>query len=167
MEKYVMAVLTVIACVLFALLAIRAWKKREERQSSLFQAPMENLPIKGELLAAADSFYVATTFSNNFLERVAAHGLGARGFSTLQVFSEGLLVKRVGEIDLAISKKDLVSVMFSQVAIDKAVEKHGLLVVGWRSGGAELSTHVRIKDLSERDQVFSTLNELVSGGVKK
>jgi hypothetical protein len=167
MEKYVMAALTVTVCILFALLAIRAWKKRESRQSSLFEAPMVNLPASGELRAQADCFYVATTFSNNFLERVAGHGLGARGFSTIQVFSEGLLVKRVGERDLAISRRDLVSVMFSQVAIDKAVEKDGLLVVSWLSGGVALSTHLRVKDLSDRECVFSTLTDLVSRGVKK
>ena len=167
MEKYVMAALTVTVCIFFALIAFRAWKKRESRQNSLFEAPMENLPTSGELLAQADCFYVATTFSDNFLERVAGHGLGARGFSIIQVFSEGLLVKRVGERNLAISKDDLVSVMFSQVAIDKAVEKDGLLVVSWLTGGVELSTHLRVKDLSDREQVFSTLTELVAGGVKK
>jgi len=167
MEKYVMAALTITVCILFALLAFRAWKRRESRQSSLFEAPMEYLPTSGELLAEADSFYVATTFSDNFLERVAGHGLGARGFSVIQVFSEGLLIKRVGERDLAISRADLVSVTFSQVAIDKAVEKDGLLVVSWLTGGVALSTHLRVKDLSDREQVFSTLTHLVSGGVKK
>jgi hypothetical protein len=167
MEKYVMAALTVTVCILFALLAFRAWKKRESRQSSLFEAPMENLPTSGELLAQAACFYVATTFSDNFLERVAGHGLGARGFSVIQVFSEGLFVKRVGERDLAISKADLVSVMFSQVTIDKAVEKDGLLVVSWLIGGVALSTHLRVNDLSDREHVFSTLTGLVSGGVKK
>lgn len=167
MEKYVMAGLTIIACLLFALVALRAWKNRAKRQSSLFEAPLEALPVKGNLLAAADSFYVATTFANSFLERIAAHGLGARGFASVEVFSQGVLVQRVGERDLAIAKEDLVSVSFSQVAIDKAVERDGLLVVIWRTGESLLATHLRVKELSARDLVFSTLSDLVPEGIKK
>lgn len=167
MEKYVMAGLTIIACFLFALVALRAWKNRAIRQDSLFQAPLENILEKGNLLAAADSFYVATTFADNFLERIAAHGLGARGLAAIEVFAQGVLIQRIGERDLAIAKEDLVSVSFSQVAIDKAVEKDGLLVVIWRAGESLLATHLRVKDSSARDLVFSALSDLVPGGIKK
>ena len=167
MEKYVMALLTVLACLLFAALAIRAWKSRAARQNSLFPSPPEKLVAKGEPLVIEDAFYVATTFANNFLERIAAHGLGARGFSQIQVFAEGVLISRIGERDLAIIGDDLISVSYSQVAIDKAVESDGLMVVNWRAGETSLSTHLRIKDLSSRDRIFSTLSDLVSGGVKK
>ena len=162
-----MAVLTVFACLLFALLAIRAWRNRAIKQSKLFPPPLAGLPECGELLAAADSFYVATTFGDSFLERIAAHGLGARGFASIEIFAEGVLVKRVGERNLAIVARDLVSVSYSQVAIDKAVEKDGLLVMSWNAGDSLLATHIRIKDALARDQIFSTLSGLVSRGVKK
>lgn len=162
-----MALLTGVACILFALLAIRAWKTRAKRQSSLFLSPLEKLAAKGEPLAEADAFYVATTFADNYLERIAAHGLGARGFSKIQVFADGVLISRIGERDLAIVGDDLISVSYSQVAIDKAVESDGLMVLSWRAGETTLATHLRIKDLSSRDRIFSTLSDLVSGGVKK
>jgi hypothetical protein len=167
MEKYVMALLTVLACLLFAALATRAWKSRAARQNSLFPSPPEKLATVGEPVVIGDAFYVATTFANNFLERIAAHGLGARGFAQIQVFAEGALITRIGERDLAIVGDDLISVSYSQVAIDKAVESDGLMVVSWRAGETSLSTHLRIKDLSSRDRIFSTLSDLVSGGVKK
>jgi hypothetical protein len=167
MEKYVMALLTVLACLLFAALAIRAWKSRAARQTSLFLSPLEKLTSKGQPVAIADAFYVATTFANNFLERIAAHGLGARGFSQIQVFAEGVLVSRIGERDLAIVRDDLISVSYSQVAIDKAVESDGLMVLSWRAGETMLATHLRIKDLSSRSLIFRTLSDLVPGGVKK
>jgi hypothetical protein len=165
MEKYAMAVLTFVACLSFALLALRAWKNRVKRQDSLFQPPLLKLASNGVLLAETESFYVATTFADNFLERVAAHGLGVRGFSRIQVFSEGVLINRVGERALAIAKQDLISVSFSQVAIDKAVESDGLLVLGWRAGEASLATHLRIKDSLARNQIFTRLSNLVPGGI--
>ena len=162
-----MALLTVLACFLFAAIAIRAWKSRAARQSSLFLSPPEKLVTKGEPMVIANAFYVATTFANNFLERIAAHGLGARGFGQIQVFGEGVLISRVGERDLAIVGDDLLSVSYSQVAIDKAVESDGLMVLSWRAGETKLATHLRIKDLSSRDRIFRTISDLVSGGVKK
>lgn len=161
MEKYVMAVLTVIVCAGFAIVAARAWGSRMKRQADTFPSPDELLVTSATPISTANAFYVATTFTDNSLERIAAHGLGARGFAEILVFNEGIQVNRTGERSLSVPRAKLLSVSFQQVAIDKAVENGGLLVVDWQEGPASLALHLRIKDTAARDAIFESISTLV------
>ena len=144
----------------FLLLAARAWHKRKEEQTAKFDSPLEALDYFGELKAKSSGFYVATTYSENHLERISAFGLGSRGICQILVFSEGLLLIRKGERPLAIGSSALVSVSSNQVAIDKAVEPNGLMTITWKQNSSLLATHLRVVDKEKRNRVLDSINSL-------
>lgn len=167
MAKQSMAIISLVLFLLLSGLAIRAWRKRAAEQAAEFSAPLEALDFFGELLAQANAFYVATTRAANHLERINAYGLGARGLSQIFVFTEGLLIVRNGERPLAIQRSNLVSVDFTQVAIDKAVERDGLISVSWIHEGVNLATQVRIVEPSGRSAIANALEEIIGTNTKK
>jgi hypothetical protein len=166
-EKYVMAIITIVVFGALILVALNAWRKKIVQQEASFGAPLEALEFFGELLVQAKGFYVATTHADNHLERVAAYGLGARGFAQVMVFSEGVLIVRNGERPLAIDRKSLKAISSNQVAIDKAVERGGLISIDWLQGPTFLSTHLRIVDPLERGNVFRSINQIFNTQLSK
>lgn len=154
MEKFVMAAISLVLFSTLVCLAALAWKRRSRHQESMFSPPLEALDYFGELISKSDCFYVATTFSQNHLERISAFGLGARGKAQLFLFSEGVLIVRTGERPLAIDGDAMLSVSQNQVAIDKVVEGNGLITFNWIHEGAELSTHLRVTNQQVKDSVL-------------
>jgi len=157
-----MAAISLLFFSVFVLLAARAWQKRKEEQTTKFDSPLEALDYFGELKAKSSGFYVATTYSENHLERISAFGLGARGICQILVFSEGLLLIRNGERPLAIESSALVSISSNQVAIDKAVEPNGLMTITWKQNSSLLATHLRIVDKDNRNRVQDSINSLLT-----
>lgn len=158
-----MAIITLVLFAVMITLALGAWRKRAIHQEAAFAAPLEALEYFGELRLQSKAFYVATTYASNHLERIAAYGLGTRGFGQIFVFSEGVLVVRNGERPLAIDKASIVSVTTNQVAIDKTVESGGLISIDWVQDFTDLSTHLRIVDASERGLVLNEIKSLGKG----
>lgn len=165
-DKFGMAIFTAFAFLTIVGLAFWGWKSRVRRQEALVSAPLEALDYFGDLLGSATGFYVATTFTDNSLERFAGYGLGTRGLAQILVFSEGVLIVRTGERPLAISHNSLIGVAQGQVAIDKAVEPGGLVQIDWIQDGVPLTTHLRIKNFEERDLVVGKLSEICQVGEK-
>ena len=167
MGKQIMAIVSLSLFLILAGLAIRAWKKRAAEQSTEFSAPLEALDYFGELLAQAKGLYVATTRGENHLERINAHGLGARGICQVLIFTEGMLIVRNGERPLAINRASLTTVDFTQVTIDKAVEPDGLVSVSWKQDGVSLATQLRIVEPSDRLATHEALKEIIGSNKKR
>jgi hypothetical protein len=156
--------LIVIAITLMAL----AWRARTKRASGI--ALWEEIP--GEPLEAVDVFYVATTQGGSSLERVALKGLTFRGFATLEIFPGGIQVRLTTGDSLNIPAHSLTAYEFAQVAIDKVVEKDGLIALSWTSapssqGTSELTTYVRLRDVGVREHLTGVLAKLVSLNTKE
>jgi hypothetical protein len=162
MGKNVMAVISAIIFISLFVLAVRAWRSRILSQQSSFSEPLEALEYFGQLLISAKAFYVATTYAENVLERIAAYGLGARGNAQVFVFTEGLLVVRDGERSLAIDKANILSVDFGQVAIDKVVETDGLVQITWLQEETKLITHLRVKEIELRNKIYSEISGIIT-----
>lgn len=162
MEKLIMAALSLLVFSIFLILAARAWSRRNQDQAAKFDSPLEALEFFGELIAETSSFYVATTYADDHLERISAYGLGSRGKSQILVFSEGVLIVRNGERPLAIDKVALTSMSSNQVAIDKAVEPNGLMTITWNQNSVPLATHIRIVDKQKRIQIQGAIAELLN-----
>lgn len=167
MTKNLMAVISAAVFLILIALAIRAWRSRVADQRAAFSEPNEALEFFGELISSAQGFYAATTFATNHLERIAAYGLGSRGFAQIFVFAEGVLVVRTGERPLAIDKAQLDSVALGQATIDKAVEKEGLLQINWRQDNTLLTTHIRITDQIIRNHILQAIETITSKEVTK
>jgi hypothetical protein len=77
------------------------------------------------------------------------------------VFTEGILIVRNGERPLAIDKSSIQKIGAGQVAIDKAVEKDGLIQVDWIQDSTSLTTHLRVIDSAERDAIISSISSII------
>lgn len=160
MTKNLMAVISAVLFVALLAIVVRAWRNKAQSQASAITQPNEALEYFGELLTSAKAFYVATTFANNHLDRIAAYGLGPRGVAQVMVFTEGVLLVRTGEGPLAIDRSQISSVTLGQTAIDKAVEPGGLLQVNWSQGPTDLTTHLRVTDLALRSNLIEAISNI-------
>lgn len=104
------------------------WRARQRRQAGLPTLP--GVPEDaGAELYSTDAFYVATTERDKPLERVAVGGLGFRARARLIVRERGIALEIPGQEALFIPFAQLESVFRARHAIDRAVERDGLVVV--------------------------------------
>lgn len=156
--------LIVIALTFMAL----AWRARRSRAAMYSMWPT----LTGSPLESIDVFYVATTLGSNSLERVALKGFSFRGYANLEVFRDGLQIRLKTDDVLTIPASALSGYEFAQVAIDKVVEKDGLIGLTWTSAPdtapvSQLSTYVRLRDVGVRDHLTGVLAKLVSTHTKE
>ena len=167
MTKQVIAVISLLIFATLTLVAARSWRSRISSQSAEFDEPLEALEYFGELIAQGKGFYVATTYSVNHLERIAAYGLGSRGVASVFVFTEGILIVRTGERPLAINRAQIIALESVQFTIDKAVEPGGLLAISWLQGTTGLSTQIRIVESKARSTISSAILEIIASNNKR
>lgn len=130
------AVAVVLAILVLALAGmVLSWRLRARRQRRyvLPAAPVD----AGTVLAEADGLYLATTFAGRPLDRVVAAGLGFRARCRVAVTDRGLLVDRDGSTPLLLAATGAGTATWT---IDRAVERDGLLVVGWHLPTADGGT---------------------------
>ena len=148
---------------------LRGWRGREARQMDL---PAPPAAPAGALDESADDpvagLYVATTTAGDLLDRIVAHGLGHRARATLRATDEGVLIRRVGEVDLWIPRTDLRGVRLGSGQAQKAFEAGGLILIGWQLGGRVLETGFRADDPTLHIATAKTLSALVpsAGGTR-
>lgn len=151
-----------------AFFAARGWNKRSTQQASKLVQPSQTL--SGTQLSSerfTDLYYVATTYTDDPLNRVSAFGLGARGKAELHITKDGILIERQGETSLALSQHAIVKVTTTQATIDRGVEKDGLIQIEWLSQQLEskpdvsLSTFIRVVSTDARKDLLNKLEALI------
>ncbi|MDZ8172731.1 PH-like domain-containing protein [Microbacterium xanthum] len=146
------AALMVVMAVAVALLVLAAigWWRRSRRDRGLVP-PVGRIP-EGAL--ERDRFrvlYVATTRADEPLERLAIRGMGFRAAAELIITERGVALHLAGEQPLFFSRPRLVAVDQSTVAIDRVVERDGLVRLIWRiSDDTVVDTYLRPQDSSAR-----------------
>jgi hypothetical protein len=152
-----MAVLVTALIAFLVIVAFRAWRARSSAQENQFSAPAEWLehPSGGRQWTGMQ--YVATTVAGDPLNRVTAHGLGARGNGKVTVSPDGVLIERNGERAIGIAAEQLTSVEKASVTIDRSVETDGLLQLNWSQDGFGLSTFLRAKNAEDAKQILENL----------
>lgn len=157
----IMAVLVTALIAFLVIVAFRAWRARSAHQENVFGAPLEWLehPSGGRQWTAVQ--YVATTVAGEPLNRVTAHGLGARGFGKVTISIDGLLIERNGERAIGITAAQVVSAEKATTTIDRSVESDGLIQINWTQDGFGLSTFLRARNNEDRKQIFEQL-ELIT-----
>jgi hypothetical protein len=135
--------------ILFGLLALaylgmwRGWKRRTAKHDL---PPLVPVPPVDELPAAtlqSGARYFGTTISGEWLERVAARGLGARSSCRISLSPEGLDVVRLAG-SFRIPAAALRGARHDQGIAGKVVPPHGVLVVTWEHGDLLLDTGFRL-----------------------
>ncbi|MEN9737222.1 MAG: hypothetical protein RJA26_455 [Actinomycetota bacterium] len=157
----IMAVLVTALIVFLVIAAFRAWRSRADAQEAQFDAPLEWLehPSGGRQWTGIQ--YVATSLLGQPLERVNAHGLGLRGFGKITVSRDGVLIERNGERAIGIPIENIKGVQRTTAAIDRGVEKDGLIQLDWVQNGFGLSTYLRATSSETRKQLFEELTQIL------
>lgn len=144
------------------------WRRRSARTAlqigALPPAPADSGVALTSAIAAS---YVATTFHEQWLERVAAHGLGVRGRATVTVHEHALVVERAGAPDLLLPATALRRVGRSSGMVGKFVADASIVVVTWASTGPDghevlLDTGLRPDHSTERDVLEDALRSILS-----
>jgi hypothetical protein len=154
-----LGILAVVVIVLA--LAIVGWRRRVRRDSGAGGGYSTPGTLSAPLAEAA-ALYVATTKAGQHLERLALPGLAYRGKATIAVRPEGVAIAVTGETPVFIPAAVVSGVGAASVAIDRAVERDGLLRLGWTtSGGAAADTYFRVVDPAGRAQLAAAIEQIV------
>ncbi|SEA77382.1 PH-like domain-containing protein [Leifsonia sp. 21MFCrub1.1] len=161
MDK-VLPTLGILAVVVIVIaLAVVGWRRRVQRDT----ASGGGYSIPGTLsapTASIEALYVATTRAGQPLERLALPGLAFRGTATVTVRPEGVELAVTGEQPVFVPAAVVTGVGAASVAIDRVVEKDGLLRLGWTtSGGTAADSYVRVVDPAGRAQLAAAIEDLV------
>ncbi|GAA2014978.1 hypothetical protein [Microbacterium ulmi] len=131
-------------------LGVWGWRRRTRRDAAPL-APFGDLPVEATVRATFDGFYVATTKHGEPLERVNAPGLGFRSRAIVTVADMGVVLDLTGQDRIVLTTDRLADVALSTVAIDRVVEKGGLVRLTWRALTGDLvDTYLRPQDASAR-----------------
>ena len=128
----------------FALMAL-GWRARRRRQSGLARPVLAPASL-GSASVSVDGLYVATTLADQPLERVAVHGLGFRASAHAAVHPEGLVIDVQGRQSFLIEPASLRGAGRATWAIDRVVERDGLVLIGWMLGDTPVDTYLRVPD---------------------
>ncbi|WP_285116524.1 hypothetical protein [Leifsonia sp. fls2-241-R2A-40a] len=163
MDRVLPTLAIVAVLVLVVALAVVGWRRRVRRDSASGGGYSQPGTLSAPI-AAADVLYVATTKSGQHLERLALPGLAFRGAATVTVRPEGVALAVTGEPDVFIPATVVTGVGLASVAIDRAVERDGLLRMGWTtSGGTAADSYFRVVDPAGRAQLAAAIEQIVPG----
>ncbi|GAA1845819.1 hypothetical protein ACFQZV_09765 [Microbacterium koreense] len=140
-------------------LAAWGWWRRTRRDSGL-TAPVGELPERARIRADVAGLYVATTAHGQPLERLAVRGLAFRSRADLVVSEAGLALDLTGKPRVVIARDRIIEVAQATVAIDRVVEKDGLVRLTWRVDDTTVDSYFRPQDRSSR-----SLTELISSTI--
>ncbi|CAB4905001.1 MAG: hypothetical protein F2808_05815 [Actinobacteria bacterium] len=136
------------------------WRRRRRRDENLILG--SNIDV-GDIIGSYRALYVATTFRGRPLERIAAAGLGFRARCQISVGAKGVLLTLAGERPFGIGRDDVDGYDTTNVAIDKVVERDGLVVLNWKiaqpEGPLDVSSYFRLP-LVDRQPLFTDLSSL-------
>jgi hypothetical protein len=144
--------LAVIVLVTLALIAVLvwAWWRRTRRDSGL-EPPTGEAPTGATTLSTHQALYVATTRHDDPLERLAIRGLGFRSRADLTVTSAGVALDLTGQPRFFLPTARIVEVAQATVAIDRVVERDGLVRISWRvDADTVVDSYIRPQDASAR-----------------
>lgn len=154
MDRLIPALIVAGIVVLALSLMWWGWRGRAGRQSGLPGLQLVPADAGAEVLATR-VLYVATTERGNPLERIAVGGLGFRAKARLGVREKGLELGIPGQDALFIPFTQIEAVFRASHAIDRAVERDGLVAVRFQlrseSGGGHatvVDSYFRIVDPS-------------------
>ncbi len=152
--------MAIVIAFLFLLLALMAlgWRARQRRQASV-AAPAATPAELGAPLGTFVGKYVATTTAGDPLDRIAVHGLGFRGHTSVTVAENGVLVHIAGTDDKWIPAADLRAHRKATWTIDRVVEQDGLELVEWTLGDRIVDSYFRFDDRMDFEFALDALLE--------
>ncbi|HEX5565490.1 MAG TPA: hypothetical protein VFY14_00865 [Streptomyces sp.] len=127
------------------------WKWRGQLQSdlpALPQAPAD----PGEPKLSMTGRYHGSTTAGQWLDRIVAHGLGARSRAELTLTERGVDVVRPGAVDFFIPAEQLRGARLDKGIAGKVLTEDGLLVITWEHGDRLLDSGFRSDRAAEHTE---------------
>ncbi len=139
----------------------RAWRNRateqEENLPDLPEPPAE----PGTVLAAPlRGTYLGTVDAGNWLEWIAARGLGGRIAGYVSVYETGVRVDR-GSDTFWIPREAVRGARLERAHAGKVSAPGRLIAIAWSYGGHELETGFRGEDRARQPKVVRAVHELI------
>jgi hypothetical protein len=160
-DKFLPAIPVIAVLAVVLLLMLWGWRRRTRRDSTAgagYAAPA----TASAPLTETDTFYVATTRGGEHLERLAIPGLKFRGKARLTVSPDGVTIAINGENQFFIEAAALTGVGVTNTAIDRVVEKDGLLRLSWTTtAGAPADSFFRVVDPADRAPVIGAVETIL------
>lgn len=152
--------LVLLLAVVLIFVGVLAWRRRGRRDSGI-AAPVGEAPAGATETSRTSGLYVATTRHGDALERLAIDGLAFRSRVEVTVTDRGVALDLTGKPRIFLSTGRIQSVAQATVAIDRVVERDGLVRIAWRAdSGDVVDTYLRPQETSARalaDAIGATL----------
>ena len=155
-----LTLLVVGVVVLLTWLCARGYARRAASQSDLPPPPAPPASTGAELLPALRVRYLGTSLAGQWLERVAAHGLGLPSEGTVRLVADGVVLERTGSLPVLLPAASLTGARLEPGFLGRVVGTGGVLVLSWRLGERELDTGVRAEDRAEHPRWVEAVAEL-------
>ncbi len=120
----------------------RNWRKRIARQDWVQVAAVPDGGFEPDAVYPAR--YVASVATEDWLDRVAAQGLGMPGRAEVAVGPPGIAIRREGEAALFLPAALIEDVSTARGMAQEVYERDGLVAVTWRSGERRITTGLRM-----------------------
>jgi hypothetical protein len=156
-DRAVLTLATVAFGVGVSLLMLRGWRSRQRRQAGLPPLPVPPESPGDLLVAAVAGLFVGTTFADDWLDRVAVHGLAHRATGWMSVRTDGVRLERDGAPDLYLPFDAIQAAQVGDALAGKVVGKGGLVLVDWRLGDRLLTTGFRAEDHAEHRRLAAAI----------
>lgn len=147
-------------------LMLLGWRRRATRQREVLPPLPEPPEDAGRTLlpGSVEGTYVSTTGAGDWLDRVAAHGLGNRSIALVDVTAGGVTIGRQGERPLFIPAASVRGVRMQRGIAGKFAGREDIMVVSWRLGPHQLDTGLRARFTHDREPLLDALRRLAAAG---
>ncbi len=141
----------------------RGWRNRARSSATAIPAlPDAPKDIGPTRLGPLEATYVSSTTAGDWLDRVAAHGLGARSSAQVEVHDAGVLLRRQGVADVFIPSAALRAVGTAPGMAGKFMGGDALVVLTWSPAGDHLlDTGLLVRHRSERPALVEAVQALI------
>ncbi|WP_411083553.1 hypothetical protein [Streptomyces sp. cmx-18-6] len=141
----------------------QGWKWRGSLQSGLpeLAAAPEGFDREEAVLTLTGRYHASTT-AGQWLDRIVAHGLGARSRAELTLTASGLDVQRPGAADFFIPADALREARLDKALAGKVLPEGGLLIITWAHGGTLIDSGFRSDHAAEHPAWVEAVNHLTS-----
>lgn len=161
-ERILLTLLVVLVIGLALWGMLRNWRKRIGRQEWV-QAPEE--PPAG--FAAVQRFparYVASVNTADWLDRIAARGLGMPGRAEVLLGQAGVFIDRDGEAGLYLPAGRIAEVDSARGIAQEVYERDGLVAITWRSGQRSVTTGLRMASAQDHAAFVNEVRRMIGAG---
>ena len=156
---------------LLLLVALVCWLMREGwKWRATLQGDLPALPqpapqgASGRARLRMAGRYHGTTTAGRWLDRIVAHGLGARSRATLTLTGEGVVVERTGAPGFLIPAGRIRGARPEKGIAGKVLTEGGLLVITWEHGERLLDSGFRSDRAAEHAEWIAALGPYAPGG---